>query len=138
MEWNEYWNAYQDWKYPCTVILCIVIGYFVGYTHCKEKAEKQRQKENLRLAITNTIKQGDCMNSSVIVYGRAGCGKTINAEKLSEYFGLIHIKDNWNGKEPVDKTDTLVLTNLTYEQLGGKECRRCLSFESAMRRASYE
>lgn len=132
MEWNEYWNVYQDWKYPCTVILCIAIGYFVGYTHCKEKAE------NLRLAITNAIEQGDCMNSSVIVYGDAGCGKSINAEKMSEYFGLVHIKDDWDGKEPVDKIDTLILTNLTYEQLGGKECRRCLSFESAMRRIGYE
>lgn len=55
MEWNIYWDIFHDWKYPCTVIGCLAIGFAAGFYECKLMYEKKMLKEAFRLAITNTI-----------------------------------------------------------------------------------
>ena len=56
MEWNDYWNNYQDWKYPATVILCLAVGFMAGWFAYKDKCKKMKQAEDLRIAIKNIIK----------------------------------------------------------------------------------
>jgi len=59
MEWRDFWNNYQDWKYPCTVIFCFVIGFILGYCERKLVEENVKRKEAIRLAIINTIGEDD-------------------------------------------------------------------------------
>ena len=56
MEWHEYWNNYQDLKYPLTILICLALGFVAGYSECKSRMEKKCREEAVRLAITNTIK----------------------------------------------------------------------------------
>lgn len=59
-----------------------------------------------------------CENSkySVVVFGPQGCGKTINARRLAEYFGLPHIVDEADSvlKHPdqIKQNDVLYLAQM--------------------------
>lgn len=57
IEFSEYWNNYQDWKYPVTVVFCVAVGYLAGWFNHKDKCRKMRHAEALRLATTNTIEK---------------------------------------------------------------------------------
>ena len=50
MEWNEYWNNYQDWKYPVTVIFCLFIGFLAGWFSHKDKCEKEKHAKKFLTA----------------------------------------------------------------------------------------
>jgi len=50
MEWfnNFYWG---DWKYHITVPLCLIVGHWLGWMRHKERCERERHTEALKLAI---------------------------------------------------------------------------------------
>lgn len=72
------------------------------------------------------------MIRSMIIYGPAGCGKTRNADRLMEHFGLTRIHDE--GVRPIRDIDaygTLYLMQ-TPPPLGKRNGARCRSFAQAM------
>lgn len=52
----------------------------------------------------------------VIVYGTPGSGKSRNADKIAEAFGMSHIVDEWNGTDKLQSGD-LALTILSREKI---------------------
>lgn len=50
-------------------------------------------------------------SASLIVYGPMMCGKTRNAEKMRESFGLDRIIDDWDCRSRVPLVGALILTN---------------------------
>lgn len=50
------------------------------------------------------------MADSIIISGPSKCGKTHNAARIANHFGLSMVYDNWDGG-PFPAFDTLVLTN---------------------------
>ncbi len=70
------------------------------------------------------------MNKSYVVYGPQGCGKTRNAKRIAKALGLNAILDDFDGKQPLPRTDTLALTNVVPPRIA--DARRVLSFEQAM------
>lgn len=69
------------------------------------------------------------MIRSMIIYGPAGCGKTRNAERLMEHFGLTRIVDR--EATSIDAYGTLYLMQ-TPPPLGKRNGARCRSFAQAM------
>jgi len=55
MEWNEYWSIYQDWKYLVTAAFISFVSYACVWFNHKDKCEKEKRAENLRIAIKNTL-----------------------------------------------------------------------------------
>ena len=49
-DWNEYWNAYQQLKYPVTIGICLALGFKCGWCERRDKEAKERRKEALRVA----------------------------------------------------------------------------------------
>lgn len=49
-------------------------------------------------------------NPSVIVYGKSGCGKSTNAERMRAHFGLKRIVDDFDPRGSADMCDVLYLT----------------------------
>lgn len=48
---------------------------------------------------------------TIVVYGPQGCGKTRNANRIREHFGLALIVDGWDGNSTL-RRGTLALTNV--------------------------
>ncbi|WP_156810391.1 hypothetical protein [Pseudoxanthomonas sp. GW2] len=59
-------------------------------------------------------KEPTTMHESIIVFGPAGCGKTLNAVSIARHFGLARILDDQNpfALPPGVATDTLILTSV--------------------------
>lgn len=45
-----------------------------------------------------------------VIYGPAGCGKTLTALKLQQHYGCPALVDEWDGRTPLEP-HTLALTN---------------------------
>ncbi len=75
------------------------------------------------------------MNKSVIVFGPAGCGKTTNAVRLAQHFGLNKIADGADLTRPPRhrgwEVDTLYLVQ-ERPTWAPEEARRVLEFCDAM------
>ncbi len=74
---------------------------------------------------------------NVVIYGRKGCGKTLNAKKLADHFGcknIVEVEDTVfdESKRPID---TLFLTNKAYWYIGDLQLigeAKFISFENAI------
>lgn len=90
------------------------------------------------------------MNKSVVVYGPAGCGKTVNSRKLAAHFGVRKVKD-WAPGDFIPNTDHLLLsqvdprdieprpgTQLNDSMLAAKTMRRVYSFTEAAQAAGVQ
>ena len=47
---------------------------------------------------------------SIVIYGPQACGKSSQAQRLREHFGLQDVVDDWDGHTVYPSEDTLVLT----------------------------
>lgn len=68
--------------------------------------------------------------TSVIVCGRPGCGKTRDAMKIRNHFGLTWIIDNWEARTGIVSNDRLYLSNLPMSELRRKH-RRAMIIDHA-------
>lgn len=51
------------------------------------------------------------MNTSVIIYGPQGSGKSRHAAALAKHFGLQFVEEEWTQGQPLNPTNVLYLTN---------------------------
>jgi adenylate kinase family enzyme len=75
------------------------------------------------------------MNKSVIVFGPAGCGKTTNAVRLAQHFGLNKIADEADlSSQPTHRGWELDTLYLVQERptWAPEEARRVIEFYDAM------
>lgn len=66
---------------------------------------------------------------TVVIHGRAGCGKTHNAEKLAKTFGLSVVIDEWDGGY-LPSTGVLALTDDSSR--AGNSGHKVFEFHQAM------
>jgi hypothetical protein len=69
---------------------------------------------------------------TVVVYGPAGCGKTINAQILRKAFGLSQIIDDYDGRTRIPFNGALVLTNNYTAWHACNGMAECISYDQAM------
>lgn len=71
------------------------------------------------------------MNTSIIIYGPQGCGKSMNAESLAKFFERPIIIDEWVSGEALPKHNAIILTTQPQKICRGRGCLT-MSFDKAM------
>ena len=64
-----------------------------------------------------SIEDSSPLVRSAVVYGPQGCGKTTNAQALTQHLNLETVIDGWNGLTAFPTFGALVLTDLSRSQL---------------------